>query len=119
MSVGYRNERAVKPSRFKLILVQGGEGCDYTIGCGIRVESLRGETLEDAKAEAKALLCDEDEGLLTGDGAVAAAFIADCEELPIAEWAWVVESARLLRKSAASEAAERAELERLQAKYKK
>ena len=82
MSLGYRNEKVVQPSRFKLILVQGGEDCGYTIGCGIRVEPLPGETLEAAQAAAQERICEEDSGLHE----VEVAFIAECVELPIAEW---------------------------------
>jgi len=40
---------------FRLILTQDG-GCDYTIGCGVRIVKLEAETLLAAKAEAKAIM---------------------------------------------------------------
>ena len=43
---------------YRLILTQDG-GCDYTIGCGVRIVKLEAQTLSEAKAEAKArMICD-------------------------------------------------------------
>ena len=37
-------------------LVQKGEGCDYTIGCGLVVHELSADNMEDAKQELKELI---------------------------------------------------------------
>lgn len=40
-------------TKFWMLLVQAGEGCDYTVGCGMCARPLKSSTLEDARAEAK------------------------------------------------------------------
>ena len=37
-------------------VVQNGEGCDYTIGCGLQVVQLSADNLEDAKQELKEII---------------------------------------------------------------
>jgi hypothetical protein len=41
---------------FIAVLKQCGEGCDYTIGCGVKVVELDVRTLDEAKAEARRAL---------------------------------------------------------------
>lgn len=41
---------------FAVFLKQRGYGCDYTIGCGMRLEELAAATIEDARKEATKLI---------------------------------------------------------------
>ena len=40
-------------------LVQKGEGCDYTIGCGLVVRELSADNMEDAREELKEIIKEE------------------------------------------------------------
>lgn len=42
--------------KFALVMKQEGYGCDYSIGCGLRYHPLKATTLEAARAEAKQYL---------------------------------------------------------------
>jgi len=45
---------------FYLWMNQGGEGCDYTIGCGQKVEELKAQSIAEARKEAAQIF--EDHG---------------------------------------------------------
>jgi hypothetical protein len=46
--------RGINPTtKFWLLLVQEGEGCDYTVGCGMRAQPLKAQTIEEARVEAR------------------------------------------------------------------
>lgn len=45
--------------KYKAYLEQGGEGCDYTIGCGKIVVNLESTNMEDAMRELSELILEE------------------------------------------------------------
>lgn len=105
--------------RYFLVLVQSADGCDYSIGCGTRVVPLISVTRGMAIVEAEEYVANEDHGFLSSkDHELASALVASVEHyVPIDALTLNARSERRRREEAASEAKERAELERLQRKY--
>lgn len=118
-------------SKYAVILFQEGGGCDYTIGCGVRVDLLNANTLEEARVEARQTLGyinkygDFEGDLITDDNykhewklkLEQALLVEVHEDLPIEEW-----SSKLIQKleqkvRKKQEDKERAEFERLRKKY--
>jgi hypothetical protein len=111
--------------KYFLVERQAGEGCDYTIGCGLRVTELSADSVEAATAAAVARIDghpDDGSAWQRDDCGVARAELLVVQD--------VVDLAQLLNASAAQrkakeerdsddkrEASERAELERLKAKF--
>jgi hypothetical protein len=108
--------RVPESTKFMVILVQEGEGCDYTIGCGVRVVPLRAATVEDARVEAERMI--HRDGYLDREGSVEKAVLVTAHEyLPVVTW----KANKLLVEKSRVESQERqrelAELERLKKKY--
>jgi C4-type Zn-finger protein len=113
-------------NRYILIESQGG-GCDHTIGCGYRITEIEGETDQDAVAQAIAAVGAENWRARTArgnqaDGAIESAkLICVARSLDIEGWLDTAAEQLRQRKASADEAkksaAERAEYERLQAKF--
>jgi hypothetical protein len=86
VSNGNRAFREVTPAtKFWLLLVQQGEGCDYTVGCGVAAHALRAQDVETARVEAKAHMAYGSylDGHHTLEHVV---LVKDCEFLPLSIW---------------------------------
>src|SRR5271169_2560034 len=105
---------------YYLFLEQSDQGCDYTIGCGSILLSLKGSTLEEAMESAEQYFDRENYFYGRGDhelsGAMILKFEADAMSILNSKLAAekVEQEAETKR---AQESQERAELERLQRKY--
>lgn len=120
--------------KFLIVERQGG-GCDYTIGCGIKVSVVECESMEALleKTHAKALSTEDDEEYdelaeMAGSWlashessreSVSIYEIAEHRCIPLNEWKNEKKKLQEEAKDKALEAKERAELERLQKKFKK
>lgn len=115
---------------YRAILWQDGEGCGYTIGCGIEVVDLSAKTKDEALAEAKALWFGEDfigdhsyhpdyyDGDHYGERVVlSVAIVKDVCDAPVEDWVNEYETIRDERKHSEEADAERKEYERLRAKF--
>lgn len=108
---------------YYLIMQQKGEGCDYSIGCGTKVKWLKGDTLDEAKqAVVEYFSGDGSNGYGPGEH-------HELEDAMIVRFEW--DALPILKEKLAfdraaedaeikkvQEARERAELDRLQRKYK-
>ena len=99
---------------------QQGEGCDYTIGCGMAYRFVEAETYADAVGQI--IYPDgEDEGsVLEDDKARVEILIAPAEAVASLDWDEIldrIESGKQAADDASTETDERAELARLKAKY--
>ena len=116
-------------AQYAVVMVESGEGCDYTIGCGTRMEMLKATTVEEAVSEAKVFLGgDPEEGGMnwlidyeSPPGQLRprlkrVTLVAIEAELPIDKWFAEFADRHTAQASAAREAAELAEFERLKAK---
>ncbi len=118
-----RYKRELLPTvKFYLFMIGPGEGCDYTIGCNSRFVPLKAETLEEAQRETMEQL-DYCGGLhLDGDGpSVANAYIVEAAKVTDVGIPNLIHEKRMQRereKASKKEDAERAEFERLKAKFK-
>lgn len=109
-------------TRYLLLLVQNQEGCDYTIGCGMKALPLEAQTVEGARTEAKGIITkSSDDG---GDGYLSdyidlseALLITAREYLPIGTWRAELKAQEQAATAKEQELKELAELERLKAKY--
>lgn len=66
---------------YAVVAYQHGVGCDYTIGCGLRVVRLRAESESDALKEADSLFQGEGPELSVDkndDGHIEAAYVVKC-----------------------------------------
>lgn len=105
---------------YYLWLEQRGGGCDYTIGCGQRMYRLNGNTLEEAKEDAKQYFDGENYGYGRGDYALedATIFKFEADAMPILN---AILKQEAEEKKAADEARklaqEKAEFERLKKKF--
>ena len=119
-------------AQYAVVMVESGEGCDYTIGCGTRMEMLKATTVEEAVSEAKVFLGgDPEEGGMnwlidyeSPPGQLrprlkAVSLVAIEAELPVGEWFTEHVERCAARDQAVKEAAELAEFERLKAKLGK
>ena len=105
---------------FRLVMIQEGEGCDYTIGCGIRVEPLLAASTSEALTEAERKIKGGDEGsqMLEGEYALSRAFVVSAYiDLPLDVWREERRLSKMRQKDRDAEAAERALLAKLQSKY--
>ncbi len=99
-----------------VVLTQSG-GCDYTIGCGILVEQLSAKNLTDAAAEAEDLV----KGY-TGEQKLSGAHLYEVHssiKIDVTRVYADLATATAAAVAASREAAERAQLVALQAKYGK
>ncbi len=108
-------------AKFLVLMRQSGEGCDYTIGCGIKWKFLEAGTVEEAALSAVAWVREygwrdrshhnvTEATLIPYEDAVNLAPLLDAD---VAREAREAAAAKL----AEDEAAERAKLKELQAKY--
>lgn len=117
--------RVESGTTYALLLRQHGEGCDYTIGCGLAVRPLNATTLEAARIEALGKFMRGDLKLHEkredgGGHAITEATIIRIEGSVVDEVrAWMAEqaAAQKQQRAATIEAAERAELARFQSKW--
>lgn len=109
--------------KYVIILEQRGEGCDYTIGCGINFRVIEAESREKAEEEAKnyflrnyAYGCEWDKN----QSDIEFMTIAENPEyLPLDVWWNEILEDRKKKANVAKEAQEKAELARLLKKYVK
>jgi len=106
--------------KWLLLMSEEGEGCDYTIGCGVAYEMIEAESREEALEVAREKL--DDRSLLDPDGErqleVAYLLPADGDiVVPSDEWIAERQAKKDIAKKAEVEAQEMAELERLKSKY--
>lgn len=110
---------------FALLLRQEGEGCDYTIGCGLKVVPLNETTVEAARVEAEGLFKNrefkfyEETSDESTDAVEEAVIIRMVGSIADNVRAWMREEAQLQARGAqaSTEAGERSMLGRLLAKY--
>jgi len=109
--------------RYVIILKQRGEGCDYTIGCGINFKIIEARDFAEAQVKARAYFienysygCEYDRNLCDLEAMTIAAAPTS---LPVDEWWSAIRIKEVERQKAAKEAEELAELERLKKKYNK
>ncbi len=112
---------------YKAILVQDGEGCDYTIGCGISIIDLHALSSDEAYKELKREVIgewDEKDGRFYGEymdeqRLESATLIKVIETIQPDISAWYAEAEKIVEnhKNSANVNAEKAELERLKKKY--
>jgi hypothetical protein len=103
-------------AKFYLWLEQEGGGCDYTIGCGLRLIALEATTLEEAETEAIREVGDgRNEERRTKTALVIEA--VRVERVDVRAHYLAEEAKRLQRECELTEARERAELARLQKKF--
>lgn len=114
--------------KFALVLKQNGEGCDYTIGCGMTMMALQSTTLDEALCEAKEELVgtiQEPSGRLVETDCrnspqpalKYATLVQVVEDLPLKEWYETVVLWDAEKEQKKQEAKERAEFERLKNKF--
>lgn len=124
-------KKTEREGSYALVMRQRGEGCGYTIDCGVKCESLTARDLESARAEARArLIGNEDDGCAltwTGqdndpNGALEWAVLVRVEEdLSIADMLRDLLADRCAARQRVEEArtaaSERAEYDRLRRKF--
>ena len=102
-----------------IVMTQSG-GCDNTIGCGVHIEPLDAETLEEAIEEAKELFFSEDgEHYLDGESSLEEARLIQDDDniLPLDNWRKEHRKNAEAEKNASKESSELAEYKRLQKKF--
>ena len=102
------------------LLREQSHGCDYTIGCGLAIDALDATSMSEAIEEAKGLLVSWGDLNPDSESAIATALVLEVAN--VCELDVDALRADLLRQRAAQEAArtaeaERAEFERLKAKF--
>ena len=108
-------------ARFIAYLEQEGEGCDYTIGCGVCLIEVGGDTHEEAVAELRQMVFEDGSGFGPDSEnrlkCITLYEVADTDGIPIEEWyaKYEAEQKRIAFEQAS--AAERAQYERLRQKY--
>ena len=106
---------------------QSGDGCDYTIGCGQTQWELEAATRTEAIEELKLRVLgvwSPDPGYEEGrdEGYLKTVVLFDTiskEEMPLASWYSEARDRKTILETMKIEAAERAELERLEAKFER
>ena len=99
-----------------------GEGCDYTIGCNLSMTRLAARTHKEAVAEAKRLMGDDEWAELDPDyeqriESATILSVSKVTDLPLGAWRAEVQAEADAEVEQEKEAQERAEFERLQAKF--
>jgi hypothetical protein len=107
--------------KYVIIFEQRGEGCDYTIGCGIKFKIIEANDLEDARNKAKEYFlmnycygAEWDRNLCNIEYMTIA---ENPEYLPVGDWWNEVMEEKKKKAEKAQEAKEKAELARLLKKY--
>lgn len=105
------------------IVMQQNGGCDYSIGCGIKIIRISGNSLEEATIAAKNFFLSEDGSyyLTSDESKISEACLVESndEELPIHQWRGELNARKIEKEKKLQEAKELAELERLKKKYGK
>lgn len=104
-------------TRYIAVLHQAGEGCDYTIACGTRVEHLDATSWDEALAEAEALLSEYDGERSLDDITVYAT--TQRQAIDVRAGYKKVDERKAAAESARQEAVEREILAKLSVKYGK
>ena len=111
--------RGISPNtRYWMLLVEEGEGCGHTIGCGLRAHPLRATTRDEAEKEARDE-ADDYFGCLSENPSheiSRVVLITACEFLPLAQWRADKTNERTQERAREQEARDLAELKRLQRK---
>lgn len=106
--------------KWGVVLYQDG-GCDYTIGCGVSVVSLGTKTKEEAIKEARSIIVGTPGGYedgYHGESVLSDAVLITLEgDLPLSDWYDEYDEAKESLEEAKENDAERAEFERLKAKF--
>ena len=99
--------------RYVLLVKGAGEGCDYTLGCNRSFEFLDAESIEDAMKIARKKFQGPDAYIPWES-----AYLTEMrEEIPVSQWSEEELELKKSRAQAKKEAGERAEFERLKAKF--
>jgi hypothetical protein len=105
-----------KMSHYILVIQQRGEGCDYTIGCGIRYKLINASSYEEAEKYCKEYILESYAPM--DDYELARAYLAlKPQALPLKEWYGKVRQKGLEEERKEIREQELAELARLKAKY--
>jgi hypothetical protein len=121
--------RGMKPTtKFWMLMVQNGEGCDYTIGCGLCAEPLKAQTIEEARKEAEDFFTARDEDGWENSHHVNpksesalehVVLVTASEFLPLEKWQEEYLAYRAKKDAEEQRKKDEAELERLQKKLGK
>jgi hypothetical protein len=108
-------------ARFIAYLEQASEGCDYTIGCGVLLIPIGGNTREEAVAELKQMIFEDGSGYGPHSDyrleRITLYEVADTAGIPIKEWYAEHEAEQKRAALEQASAAERAQYDRLRQKY--
>ena len=107
--------------KFLVCKKQEGEGCDYTIGCGMDYDIVDAESIEQAIIDAVYPDGRDEASSLEGENAIVEIIIAPAEfilRVDIERIKAGIDLEKAMASEMDMEKKERAELERLQAKYK-
>jgi hypothetical protein len=99
---------------------QKGEGCDYTIGCGMRFDFIEADSIQDAIEQTVSPDGRDKNSQLEGENALEKILIIPAEYVTVVDVASIVDEIKQQRKNEAAEAQkakELAELKRLKSKY--
>lgn len=99
---------------------QEGEGCDYTIGCGMRFDFIEADSIQDAIESIIFPNGRDKHSALEGEDALEKIFIVPAEYVTVVDVEKMAQEIKQRREDEAAEtqkAKELAELKRLQAKY--
>ena len=103
-------------TKYLLIRVQKGEGCDYMIDCGVAVSPLKSETMEEAIQEAWGSPKIQD--YLMGDPPLERAFIVETRvDLPLGGWTDLKKDELRVIEKALAEVTDRELFDSLKRKY--
>lgn len=94
-----------------------GYGCDYTIGCNIRVDAIQAESVEDAIAEVKEKIEESPDYAEERIESVTIIEVASATKLDIEDFTRDIREQQVAEEQAKKEAEERAEYERLKQKF--
>ena len=111
-----RREGAVK---YLVIYTQDGEGCDYSIGCGVLIEEIEAVDLDDAEQQIRVSLFDSG-GMEHSECRMKSVLFVQANLLStfdVARWREASEAADCQKEQHAIEQAERAEFARLKRKF--
>lgn len=108
------------PVKYLVCKKQKGEGCDYTIGCGMRFDFIEAASIEAAIERVVFPDGRVERSALEGEGALETIFIIPAECVTVVDVAAIASAIKETREREAAElqgAKELAEFNRLKAKY--
>ena len=106
--------------KFLVCKKQKGEGCDYTIGCGMRFDFIEADSIQDAIEKTVFPDGRDENSQLEGENALEKILIIPAEYVTVVDVAGMTSEIKQQRENEAAEAKkskELAELKRLQSKY--